>query len=83
MLLNIRTAGLSLKHICTSGLTRLRLRLRGDSVAGVLYVVRSLPGAAQHPKAPLTLTPVCSLFMEKRTMEEFEFSAIICASISL
>lgn len=37
MLLNIRTAGLSLKHTFESGLTCLRLKLRVENLTGVLY----------------------------------------------
>lgn len=90
MLLNIRTIGLSLKHVCASGLTCWRLKLRVENLVGVLYqnnkscimwcvlshIFYSTPWILQN------LWPPHFLFLKKRTLEEFESSALLCTYIS-
>lgn len=76
----MRTAGLSLKHSCASGLTCLRLKLRVENVIGVLCqnescIMWCVPSHIQYstPWRRQNLLPTCSLLMKKELWRSFQF----------
>lgn len=72
-----------------SGLTCWRLKLRVENLVGVLYQNKScvMWYVLSHvfystPWILQSLWPPCNLFLKKRTLEEFESSALICTYIA-